>query len=190
MPTPDEAERREYYRIEDRIALEITPLSGSPDAPQEGSPLFNLLSELHLSEFESQHLLRQLGETNRALSGFLKAQNKRIDLLSQVLAQMLLGSLGEPRPVVISEAGLDFQHPVPYAPGTRLSLKMAFMPQALGMMLKARVVHCNALAEGAYAIGVEFEGTTDAQRQLMARYVLQKQAMERRQARDQALDAV
>ncbi|WP_263264934.1 PilZ domain-containing protein [Pseudomonas sp. RIT-PI-S] len=190
MPTSDDAERREYYRIEDRIALEITPLDDSLEAPSEGSPLFNLLSELHLSEFESQHLLRQLGDANRALSGFLKAQNKRIDLLSQVLAQMLLGSLGDPRPVVMSEAGLDFHNPSPFAPGTRLDMKMAFMPQALGMMLRARVVHCNTLAEGGYAIGVEFEGSTDAQRQLLARYVLQKQAMERRQARDQALDAV
>jgi PilZ domain len=190
MPTPDEAERREYYRIEDRIALEITPLNAGDDPADEGSPLFNLLSELHLSEFESQHLLRQLGDTHRALGGFLKAQNKRIDLLSQVVAQMLMGSLGEPRPVVMSEAGLDFQHDIAYAPGTRLDLKMAFMPQALGMMLRARVVHCDALADGAFAIGVEFEGSTDAQRQLLARYVLQKQAMERRQARDQALDAV
>lgn len=190
MPTPDEAERREYYRIEDRIALEITPLDDSPDTAPDGSPLFTLLSELHLSEFESQHLLRQLGDSNRAISGLLKAQNKRIDLLSQVLAQMLMGTLGEPRPVVISEAGLDFHDPAPVAPGTRLNLKMAFMPQALGMMLKARVVHCNALPEGSYSIGVEFEGTTDAQRQLMARYVMQKQAMERRQALDQALDAV
>lgn len=190
MPTPDEAERREYYRIEDRIALEITPLSEAADASPEESPLFSLLSELHLSEFESQHLLRQLGETNRALSGFLKAQNKRIDLLSQVVAQMLMGALSEPQAVVISEAGLDFQHPVRFPPGTRLDLKMAFPPQALGMMLRARVVHCDTLPDGGFAIGVEFEGSTDAQRQLLARYVLQKQAMERRQALDQALDAV
>jgi hypothetical protein len=188
MPTTDEAERREYYRIEDRIALEITPLSGAGNAPPEESPLFSLLSELHLSEFESQHLLRQLGEANRGLSGFLKAQNKRIDLLSQVLAHMLMGSLSQPQPVVISEAGLDFQHPTRYAPGTHLDLKMAFPPQALGMMLRARVVHCDTLANGNFAIGVEFEGSTDAQRQLLARYVLQKQAMERRQALDQALD--
>ncbi len=190
MSTTDEAERREYYRIEDRIALEITPLSGVDSTPPEASPLFSLLSELHLSEFESQHLLRQLGDANRGLSGFLKAQNKRIDVLSQVLAHMLMGTLSDPQPVVISEAGLDFQHPARYAPGTQLDLKMAFPPQALGMMLRARVVHCDALADGNFAIGVEFEGSTDAQRQLLARYVLQKQAMERRQALDQALDAV
>ena len=62
MSTLDEEDRREYYRIEDTIALEIRPLSAVEAAGQEvlqdASPLFNLLSELHLSEFESQHLLR------------------------------------------------------------------------------------------------------------------------------------
>ena len=90
MSTLDEEDRREYYRIEDTIALEIRTLS-APEAAglevlQDASPLFNLLSELHLSEFESQHLLRQISERDRAIAAFLKSQNKRIDLLSQVVA--------------------------------------------------------------------------------------------------------
>ena len=83
MSTLDEEDRREYYRIEDRIALEITPLSAAEalggELLQDASPLFNLLSELHLSEFESQHLLRQLSDKDRTLAAFLKAQNKRIE---------------------------------------------------------------------------------------------------------------
>ncbi|MGE8336629.1 MAG: PilZ domain-containing protein, partial [Pseudomonas laurylsulfatiphila] len=82
MSTLDEEDRREYYRIEDTIALEIRPLSASEAAGQEvlqdASPLFNLLSELHLSEFESQHLLRQINERDRNIAAFLKSQNKRI----------------------------------------------------------------------------------------------------------------
>lgn len=69
MSTLDEEDRREYYRIEDTIALEISPLSAheaaSKEVLQDASPLFNLLSELHLSEFESQHLLRQVSERDR-----------------------------------------------------------------------------------------------------------------------------
>lgn len=49
MSTLDEADRREYYRIEDMIALEITPLAAAEAASgevlQDASPLFNLLSE-------------------------------------------------------------------------------------------------------------------------------------------------
>ncbi|KRB05948.1 pilus assembly protein PilZ [Pseudomonas sp. Root68] len=188
MSTLDEEDRREYYRIEDTIALEIRPLSASEATGQEvlqdASPLFNLLSELHLSEFESQHLLRQISERDRNLAAFLKSQNKRIDLLSQVIAITVLGQIGEPQPVIISEGGIDFQHPSPLAAGARLSVKLVLMPQALGLLLRARVTHCDRKDDG-YDVGTEFEDLTDAQRQLLARHILQKQAQERRLARDQ-----
>jgi hypothetical protein len=150
---------------------------------QDASPLFNLLSELHLSEFESQHLLRQIGERDRNLAAFLKSQNKRIDLLSQVIAITVLGQIGEPQPVVISEGGVEFQHPTPIAVDAHLSVKLVLMPQALGLLLRARVTHCDRKGEG-YEVGTEFEYPTDAQRQLLARYILQKQAQERRLARE------
>src|SRR5690349_11959531 len=107
MTTSDEEDRREYYRIDDRIALEITILpeveTAGEDMLQDASPLFDLLGEMHLAEFETQHLLRQLSETNRAVEAVLKAQNRRIDLLGQLVAQTLLERIGEPRPVVLSE---------------------------------------------------------------------------------------
>lgn len=188
MSTLDEEDRREYYRIEDMIALEIRPLS-APEAAgeevlQDASPLFNLLSELHLSEFESQHLLRQISERDRAIAAFLKSQNKRIDLLSQVVALTVLGHIGEPQPVIISEGGIEFQYPTPIATGAHLSVKLVLMPQALGLLLRARVTHCDPKGDG-YDVGTEFEHLTDAQRQLLARYILQKQAQERRLAREQ-----
>ncbi|MNT40874.1 PilZ domain protein [compost metagenome] len=188
MSTLDEEDRREYYRIEDTIALEIRPLSATEATGQEvlqdASPLFNLLSELHLSEFESQHLLRQISERDRNLAAFLKSQNKRIDLLSQVIAITVLGQIGEPQPVIISEGGIDFQHPSPIAAGARLSVKLVLMPQALGLLLRARVTHCDRKGDG-YDVGTEFEHLTDAQRQLLARHILQKQAQVRRLAREQ-----
>ncbi|MGY2338158.1 PilZ domain-containing protein [Pseudomonas sp. SDO5532_S415] len=187
MSTLDEEDRREYYRIEDTIALEIRPLSALEAAGQEvlqdASPLFNVLSELHLSEFESQHLLRQISERDRTLSAFLKSQNKRIDLLSQVIALTVLGQIGEPQPVIISEGGIEFQHPTPIAAGAHLSVKLVLMPQALGLLLRARVTHCDRKGDG-YDVGTEFEHLTDAQRQLLARHILQKQAQDRRQARE------
>ena len=187
MSTLDEADRREYYRIDDVIALEISPLS-APDADsgkvlQDASPLFNLLSELHLSEFESQHLLRQISERDRALSSYLKTLNKRVDLLSQIVAQTVLGKIGELQPVKLSESGIEFHYPNAYPPGSHLSVKLVLMPQALGLLLRARVVECQA-QEDRYQFVTEFESLTETQRQLLARYILQKQAQARRLARE------
>ncbi|WP_085674797.1 MULTISPECIES: PilZ domain-containing protein [unclassified Pseudomonas] len=189
MTTLDEEDRREYYRIEDRIALEISPLSAAEaleaELLQDDSPLFNLLSELHLSDFESQHLLRQLSEKDRTLAAFLRAQNKRLDLLSAVVAQTLLGEIGEPQRVIISEGGIEFAQPRQIAPGTRVKVKMVLMPRAQGLLLRGKVTHCDPRPDGDFEVGTEFTDMTDAQRQLLARHILQRQQQQRRQQLEQ-----
>ncbi|MBB1520792.1 PilZ domain-containing protein [Aquipseudomonas guryensis] len=188
MSYQDADDRREYYRIDDTIALDFSLLSGpqalASDALHDASPLFNLLSDLHLMDFESQHLLRHISERDRTLANYLKVMNKRIDLLGQALAQSLLRDIGVPRRVSLSEGGISFNHPQAVAAGSHLALKMVLMPQALGLLLRARVMHCQARDDGQFEIGTEFEALTDAQRQLLARHILQKQAQQRRLARE------
>src|SRR5690606_33076352 len=107
--TEDTEDRREYYRIEDVVALQILPSEEAPTAPGSGSSqLFDLLGELHQLDFEAQYLLRQIAEGNRTLANYLKVQNKRIDLLGQALAQGLLKDIGPVRPVILSEGGISF----------------------------------------------------------------------------------
>lgn len=190
MSTQDENDRREYYRIEDTIALDFTPLAGAEalasDELHDASPLFNLLSELHLMDFESQHLLRNISERDRTLANYLKVVNKRIDLLGQAMAQSLLRDIGPPKRVTLSEGGISFFNAQPVSVDSHLAMKMVLMPQALGLLLRAKVLHCQE-HEGQFEIGAEFEALTDAQRQLLARHILQRQAQERRQAREDSV---
>ena len=191
MSNQDVDDRREYYRIEDTIALDFSLISiaeaHASEPLHDNSPLFNLLSELHLMDFESQHLLRHISERDRTLANYLKVMNKRIDLLGQAVAQSLLRDIGAPRRVSISEGGISFNHHKAVPAGSHLALKMVLMPQALGLLLRAQVVHCQRREDGQFEIGTEFEALTDTQRQLVARHILQKQALERRQAREQQL---
>ncbi len=186
MSTADTNDRREYYRITDTIALDFELLAGAKaearDELHDPSPLFNLLSDLHLTDFESQHLLRQIGERDRTLANYLKVINKRIDLLGQAVAQNLLRDIGTPRWVNLSEGGVGFSNGQALPVGAHLALKLVMMPQALGLLLRAQVTHCKALGDGQFEIGTEFEALTDAQRQLLARHILQRQARERRAA--------
>lgn len=187
MPTQDNEERREYYRIEDRIALEIIPDAQAQTASDGQYPqLFDLLGELHQLDFEAQHLLRQITENNRTLASYLKVQNKRIELIGQALARDLLKDIGAPQQVVLSEGGVSFEHDEAIASGTLLTLQLVLLPQALGLRLQARVTHCAELQVGRYQLGTEFEALTDAQRQLLARHILHRQALQRRLARDHA----
>ncbi|WP_207884422.1 PilZ domain-containing protein [Pseudomonas sp. 30_B] len=187
MSTPDADDRREYYRIEDTLALEFRPLREdeiqSQEVLQDDSALFNLLSDLHLTDFESQHLLRHINERDRPLASYLKVINKRIDLIAQALTQSLLREIGPARPVTLSEGGIDFRDHHPLAVGLGLALKIVLLPQGLGLLLRAKVTHCQQEADGRYEIGTEFETLSDAQRQLLARHILQRQALERRLAK-------
>lgn len=189
MSTQDDQDRREYYRIEDTLALEFSRLSDTEaqatETLHDSSPLFNLFSELHILDFESQHLLRHISERDRTLASYLKVINKRIDMLGQAVAQSLLGDIGPPKKVTISEGGVSFNSPEAVEAGTHLAIKLVLMPQALGLLLRAKVIHCQACGDNQFEIGTEFESLTDAQRQLLARHILQRQAQERRQALDQ-----
>ncbi|MET1080132.1 MAG: PilZ domain-containing protein [Pseudomonas sp.] len=189
MTTRDDADRREYYRIDDTIALEFSQLNGAQalasEALHDSSPLFNLLSDLHLADFESQHLLRHITERDRTLANYLKVINKRIDLLGQAVAQSLLRDIGLPRSVSLSEGGISFNNAQAIEVGSHLAIKMVLMPQALGLLLRAEVIHCHPRDDLQFEIGTRFEALTDAQRQLLARHILQKQALQRRQARAQ-----
>ncbi len=189
MTTRDDADRREYYRIDDTIALEFSQLNGAQALASEvlhdSSPLFNLLSDLHLADFESQHLLRHITERDRTLANYLTVINKRIDLLGQAVAQSLLRDIGLPRKVSLSEGGISFNNAQAIDVGSHLAIKMVLMPQALGLLLRAEVVHCHPRDDLQFEIGTRFEALTDAQRQLLARHILQKQALQRRQARAQ-----
>ncbi|MCY1438033.1 PilZ domain protein [compost metagenome] len=137
-------------------------------------------------DFESQHLLRHIHERDRTLASYLKVINKRIDLLGQALAQSLLRDIGPAQQVTLSEGGIGFTSPQPIEPGTQLALKMVLMPQALGLLMQAVVIHSQARADGQFDIGTEFEAETDAQRQLLARHILHKQAQQRREARERS----
>lgn len=189
MSTLDEEERREYYRIEDSVALEINLLSSTDEtghqAMRETSALFELLSELHIAEFESQHLLRQLDDRDRVVNSLMQSFGKRIELLGRVVAQTTLGKLGAPQPVTISEGGVQFHSATSFAVDAQLSIKMVLMPQASALMLHAKVTHCDILLDGQFEIGTEFINLPDSQRQLLARYILQRQAALRRQALEQ-----
>jgi hypothetical protein len=185
MPTEDTEDRREYYRIDDVIALEILPLEDAETPSRDGSTrLFDLLGELHQLDFETQHLLRQIADNNRTLANYLKVQNKRIDLIGQMLAQGLQRDLGPTRQVVLSEGGISFVNDCPLEEGSIWTLKLVLMPQGLGLMLTARIASCQPLDDARFAIGTSFEALTDAQRQLLARHILQKQATARRLARE------
>jgi len=181
----DNDDKREFFRIQDKIALDVKPIDG-PDADlgsQQG-PLFDLLTEMHTLDYESQHLLRQISERDRALAQYLKIINKRIDLMGKTLVVELSGDFGNPIDVTISESGISFTTSAAYAVESWVAVRLILLPAPLGLAIPGRVVRCvQDDTSEQWTLGITFDVLTDAQRQLLARHILQKQAQDIRAAK-------
>lgn len=184
-----EGDKRDFFRIRDSLALDVRKVA-SADLEEttfdEESPLFSLLSDLHTLDYESQHLLRQIAERDRALAHYLKIINKRVDLVSKALAIQLMDDLGEPQEVTLSESGMSFEYAEPLEPGSWLALRMVLLPSPLGLVLPAQVLRCEpGSSADSWTVAVSFHALADNQRQLLARHILQKQAQDIRATRAQ-----
>lgn len=175
-----------YFQLPDQLALDyqlIEPPGDDQLNNDETSPLFSLLGELQLLDHESQHLLRQIGERDRVLAACLKSFSKRIDLLGQAIALQLTTDMGKPVPIILSEAGLTFTTTDALAVGQWLSLRL-LLSESTGLATIAQIADCvRDSATGHYAVQVSFHHGNDAQRQLLARYIVQKQAQDIRAAK-------
>lgn len=179
------ANRRQYFRIQDDVAVEIAPLEPSQghSGKLELGPAFGLISEFQLLDLESKHLLRALADKDKVLSQYLKVLNQKVDALSRVIAlQNLVVATDSIQRVNLSEGGLALQHPHAMKRGDRLDIKLILLPSYSGLVLKGRVLSCEAEkpACGAgkpdtYRIHIEFTDISDAHQQLIARHIMRKQ---------------
>jgi len=191
MPIQEREDRREYYRIDDEIALHLRLLAEDAGhagcAFPEDALLFSQLEALQALELQTQPLLRQLGERDALLANCLRLFEQRNTLLTQTLLRQVDTDFGNSQQVNLSEVGLRMIYPQELLTGRRLALKILLLPQLHALLLCARIIHCQPV-EGGYSIGLEFENLSAVQRQVLARHILHLQAQQRRQARAQGGD--
>lgn len=181
-----EPERREYFRVEDRLILRYCTIA--PDSvgrqPAEShfdnSEVFGLMRELRDIDHENHNVLRTLAEHHRELGQYLKGINRKIDLIASALAASdEVRHAQAPRDASISEMGIAFVADAPLALGTTLALELVLLPQHTGLALYGEVV-ANRDEEPARTV-VTFLALRDSDRQVLARHVLQVQIAARRQ---------
>lgn len=176
----------DFFQIDDLLPLDYHPLTESAAhelAQAEPSSLFALLAELQHLEHDSQHLLRQVAERDRALAAYLKILNKRIELLGRALGLQLSADMDTSVAVTLSEGGLTFPVAQPLQPGDWLALRL-LLPTPAGLSIAAQIADCTLdPASGQYLIQVGFDQLTDTQRQLITRHIMHRQAQQIRAAK-------
>ena len=148
-PADYSPERRDFFRIEDRIGLEIRKLA--PDTPLDadafdGDHLESLKAEFRRLDQDVKSQLASLAERDRLLTGLIKSLNGKLDTLARIMAFEQNPLQPEDwQDVTLSEGGLSFSSSTPaWQPGDRLAVRMTlppelFQPQAIARVLEVQV---------------------------------------------------
>lgn len=172
------ANRRQYFRIEDKASVEIAALTENHTAMEffDLNPEFGLISEFQLLDVESKHLLRAITDKDKNLGQLLKVLNKKVDSLARVVA---LSHQAIPKESVqsinLSEGGIAIHSDDHYETGQALAIKLVLLPSYSGLLLEGKVLSCNK-ANKPYELHIEFCGISDAHQQLIARHIMRLQS--------------
>ena len=178
------AERRSHYRVSDRVLMELTRLLPDQwDARQAALAAprvdaFALGSECQALRDQTAVLRRHAARESEAFARLFDSLERRFDRLVAVLMlHELVPETGEPLTVDIGAEGCGFLWPEPLAEGEGLELRMVFPSTSLGLHTLARVAHCTTAEDGGHRVGVSFCFSRDADRELLAHHVIQREAL-------------
>lgn len=185
-------ERRTTFRIDDHIYLDWQRLEGAEASGwrHDISGFCDGLMRLREVTVQSNHILAGIRKQHSEIGHYLALLDKKVDILSQLVAEMELGDQVLPNHHVnIGANGFAFHHTEALAVDTLLRLKLVLFPSHLCLQLRGRVVHCEVAndlhEEGAYRLGIEFEAISEAEHEALIRHLLERQSATLRQRRDQ-----
>lgn len=177
-------ERRDFFRIEDRIGLEIRKLSPTTTPEEEafdGDHLESLKAEFRRLDQDVKSQLASLAEQDRLLTGLIKSLNSKLDTLARIMAFEQNPLQPEDwQEVTLSEGGLSFSTVISdYAIDERISVRLTLPPELFQPVATAQILSIEPDGNDAYRVHTEFVDIHDADRQQIARHVLRWQIRQR-----------
>ncbi|SIS76247.1 PilZ domain-containing protein [Neptunomonas antarctica] len=139
-------ERRQFYRVEKNVALEIQPITANEvehsiqPTQFDVSPYFELLSEVQNIDKQQADLLAQLSDSHPLLAQLFCLQTEKLDLITRTLAtsSLKIEKLTK-QSINLSEGGMQFTTTTPYQIDDFLAIKLIFQEPLTGVLLYGKV---------------------------------------------------
>ena len=184
QPVDYSPERRDFFRIEDRIGLEIRKLAPGTAMEEDafdGDHLESLTAEFRRLDQDVKSQLASLADKDRLLTGLIKSLNGKLDTLARIMAFEQNPLQPEDwQEVTLSEGGLSFSSSTPaWQPGDRLAVRMTLPPELFQPRAVARVIEVHPDSSGGARVHTEFARIEDSDRQQIARHVMRWQIRQR-----------
>lgn len=184
-------ERRESFRVNDRVALRYRRLKGGHAMASESARL-SLQNRLASLQDTLDEELARLADRSPATHRIARLLNDKIDcLLDTVALDDADNAEGlVTRDINLSAGGLAFVGEDTLLPGERLLLDLLWHPGGDHIRAIARVVNAER-EKGGCRVRADFESLPDRDRELLMRHILEVQSRQiraRRTSEDEAAD--
>lgn len=186
FPANDATERRQRFRIDDAAILEVVDLrdvdieSSSPEKLISGSTAFRLMREMRELDQDSSGLLRNIGDKFPEIAGYLDTINKKFNIIGHAVAESIISDEKLLQTIDLSEGGIGFRHDDKLEENQFYGLKIWFHRSLVGLAVFVKIVGCNRTIDGGHHISASFHNLSEADAQVIAKHVMQVQAMQQR----------
>lgn len=174
------SERREYFRINDRVGLSYKiirdPSDEDPYAGEVEPSLHDVIADIDRQFNQASNTIWQENPTIAQAFGLL---NRKLAILTAlVLPEEKAGSFTDTE-VNISGGGLGFPCSEELPADTRLEMTLTLRPSNIHLELTAHVTDCQRLADNIdkpYWVRVNFEPGNEAAQEQLIQHIVQRQS--------------
>jgi len=189
-------ERREYFRIDDEVALDYRPIDEADiDALSDRiharfPDRFTVASSFTATSRQMTQALHKVQNQSPELVRCLQAIDQKLNMLAQLFVSEEMHLDQQPtREVNLSAGGLAFRSQHEIRTGSLLEMRIVLFPSLIGILTLSRVIHCEPISDTnvdfPWQVAVNFEQLRERDRELLVRHVMAKQT---RQLRAERLD--
>lgn len=182
-------DRRDFFRLEDEVHLVCHPiekhmLSDDPYGTQYNLPKQAILiSQLQAIDNDAQALLTQITDSNRAVGGYLKAIDHKIECIAKHLISDYDEQTLTKETVDLSEGGISFFHKSALEIDSYIHLTLMLFPSytTIAAISQVKSSEESEATTGQYRIGTEFIALIEQDRKRLTKHIRRKQSLELRE---------
>ena len=168
-----EAEKREYYRIDDQVLVHCALAADEPDSELAEEADTPELQQMRAASEELSTLINAVNNEHKAVAQALGLINRK----QQLLEKLVLGSqkTGPEYALVtanISGAGISYVSANQFEPDETVRVSLVLQPSQLEVSLLGTVLECPE-TNGGYQLRVDFD-KDEAARELIVQHVVQR----------------
>jgi len=188
-------ERREYFRIDDEVALDYRLISEA-EAERLREKIqsrlvdrFTAASSFTATSRQMTHVIHKVHNQSPELARCLQMIDQKLNMIAQLFVSEEINLHEQPtREVNLSAGGIAFRVQQKIKIDKLLELRMVLFPSLVGVLTVSRVTQCERVDDGnlkfPWQIVVVYEHLRETDRELLVRHIMSKETQQLRSQRD------